>query len=204
MTTVARVAVLHLRTVAPYRNQGLLMFALLVGVLARNPVGLVPVLALMLTPLIAAYPFVVADKAGLETLYAVLPLSRRAVVLGHYAWALVSFLATVTAGAVPALLLAGAEGTPLGGRTLMTLLTLSWALFCLNIAIQLPLLIRFGYARSSVLGTNTPVALVMLLFYRLHPTVASVQVWLPLLWVAGAAAVLVSAALASRPRALRS
>jgi hypothetical protein len=52
-------------------------------------------------------------------------------------------------------LLARAEGLPFGGRDLMTMVTLSWALFALNIAIQLPLLIRFGYARISVLATRT-------------------------------------------------
>lgn len=204
MTAVARVAVLHLRTVAPYRTQGLLVFGLMVLVLARSPVGLVPALALLLAPLIAVHPFVVADKAGLETLYAVLPLPRRTVLLGHYAWALASFLATVTAGTTLAVLLARAEGVPFGGSALVTMLTLSWVLFAVNIAIQFPLLIRFGYARISVLGTTMPLALVMLAVFRLHLTIAWIQVWLPLLWVVGAAAIVTSAALAAygpRPRA---
>ncbi|MFE2071190.1 ABC-2 transporter permease [Streptomyces sp. NPDC059467] len=204
MSAVARMAVLHLRTVAPYRTQGLLVFGLMVLVLARSPVGLVPALALLLAPLIAVHPFVVADKAGLETLYAVLPLPRRTVLLGHYAWALASFIATVTAGTALAVLLARAESVQLGGRTLVTMLTLSWTLFAVNIAIQFPLLIRFGYARISVLGTTMPLALVMLAVYRLHLTIASIQTWLPLLWVAGAAAIVTSAALAThapRPRA---
>lgn len=204
MTAVARVAVLHMRTVAPYRTQGFLVFGLLMLILARNPDHVVPALAVLLAPLIAVQPFVVADRAGLETLYAVLPLPRRTVLLGHYAWALASFLATVTAGTALAALLARAEDVPLGGRDLVTMLTLSWALFAANIAIQLPLLIRFGYARISVLGTTLPPALVMLAVVRLHLTITSIQVWLPLLWVAGAAAIATSAALAAhapRPRA---
>ena len=163
MTAIARMAVLDLRTVAPYRNQGL------AGVRPGGPGDsptipsvLVPALVLLLTPQIAAYPFVVADKAGLETLYAVLPLPRRSVLYGHYAWAMASFLATVTAGTALALLLARAQAVPFGGRTLVTLLTLSWALFAVNVAIQFPLLIRFGYTRISVLGTTLPLALVML------------------------------------------
>lgn len=197
MSAVARMTVLHLRTVAPYRTQGLLVFGLMVLVLARNPDHVVPALAVLLAPLIAVHPFVVADKAGLETLYAVLPLPRRTVLLGHYAWALASFAATVTAGAALAVLFAQAEGVQFGGRTLVTMLTLAWALFAVNIAIQFPLLIRFGYARISVLGTTMPLALVMLAVYRLHLTLASIQTWLPLVWVAGAAAVVVSAVLAA-------
>ncbi|MEW2622999.1 ABC-2 transporter permease [Streptomyces sp. NPDC048106] len=203
MTAVARVAVLHLRTVAPYRTQGLLVFGLLVLVLARSPDHVVPALAVLLAPLIAVHPFVVAEKAGLETLYAVLPLPRRTVLFGHYAWALASFVATVTAATASAVLLAWAEGVQFGGRTLVTMLTLAWALFAVSISIQFPLLIRFGYARVSVLGTTMPLALVMLAVYRLHLTLTSIEAWAPLVWVAGAAAIVTSAVLAAhvpRPR----
>jgi hypothetical protein len=86
MTAVARIAVLHLRTVAPYRTQGLLVFGLLMLILARDPDHVVPALVVLLAPLIAVQPFVVADKADLGTLYAVLPVPRRTVLLGHYAW----------------------------------------------------------------------------------------------------------------------
>lgn len=198
MTAVVRMTVLHLRTVAPYRTQGLLVFGLLILILGRTPDHVVPALAVLLAPLVAVHPFVVADKADLATLYAVLPVPRHTVLLGYYAWALESFLATAAAGTVLSVLLARAEGASLGGRDLMTMATLSWALFCLNIAIQFPLLIRFGYARISVLGTTMPLALVMLAIYRLHLTITSIQSWLPLLWAAGAAAITTSAAVTVR------
>jgi hypothetical protein len=85
----------------------------------------------------------------------------------------------------------------------MTMVTLSWALFSLNIAIQLPMLIRFGYARISVLGTTMPLALVLLAVYRLHLAITSIESWQPILWAVGAAALATSALLAahaSRPR----
>jgi ABC-2 family transporter protein len=161
----------------------------------------VPALALLLAPLIAAQPFVVGDKAALATLHAVLPVPRRAVLLGHYGWALVSYFATVAVGTTLAVLLAWVEGAPFDGRTLVTLLTLSWALFAVNTAVQFPLLIRFGYARINVLATIVPAALVMVSVLRLHLTLASIQAWLPLLWPAGAAAIGTSAALtAHSPR----
>ncbi len=72
MTAVARMTVLHLRTVAPYRTQGLLVFGVIVLIDSRSLVGLIPALALLLAPLVAAQPFLVADKADLQTLYAVL------------------------------------------------------------------------------------------------------------------------------------
>jgi hypothetical protein len=197
MTAVARMTMLHLRTVAPYRTQGLLVFGVIVLIDSRSQVGLVPALALLLAPLVAAQPFQVAEKSDLQTLYAVLPLRRRTVVLGHYAWALISFLAIVISGTAAAALLAQAQDMPFDPRTLATLLTLSWALFTVNISIQLPLLIRFGYTRVSLLATTVPLALIVLAAIRLHLDLESIQHWLPFLWAAGAAAIATSAALTS-------
>lgn len=199
MTAIARMAVLNLRTVAPYRYQGLLVFGAVVLVFApKSPVALVPALVLLVTSQVAAYPFLVADKAGLETLYAVLPLPRRSVLYGHYAWALACFLATATVGTAVALLLAWAEDVPFSGPTLVTVLTVAWAIFAVNTAIQFPLLLRFGYTRVSILATTLPLAVVILAVLRLHlhVSIESVQVWLPLVWVAGVAAMAASVAVA--------
>jgi hypothetical protein len=192
-------AVLNLRTVAPYRAQGLLLFGVVVLIFAKkSPVALVPALVLLVTSQIVAYPFLVADKADLETLYAVLPLPRRSVLYGHYTWAMACFLATATVGTTLALLLARAQAMPFSGRTLATVLTLSWAIFAITVAIQFPLLIRFGYSRVSVLATTLPQVLVILavLQLHLHLTITPVQLWLPLVWAAGLAAIVTSAAVA--------
>jgi hypothetical protein len=123
VNAVARATVLHLRTVAPYRTQGLLVLGVLLAVLARNPAGVVPSLALLLAPLVAVHPFVVAEKEGLDTLHAVLPVPRRAVLLGHYAWSLACFLTLAAPGAALSVALAHAEHTPYTPRTLATVLT---------------------------------------------------------------------------------
>ncbi|HSZ43816.1 MAG TPA: ABC-2 transporter permease [Streptosporangiaceae bacterium] len=197
MTAVARMAMLNLRTVAPYRYQGFLVFALGVLLFAGKPTVLVPALVFFFTSQFASYPFNVADKAGLDTLYAVLPLPRRSMLYGHYAWAIALFVATASVSTVLAVLLARAQTVPFSGRTVMTVLALSWALFAVNVAIQLPLLIRFGYTRVSVLGTALPLAVVLGTVYKLHLTVPSTQVWLPVLWIAGAVALMASAAIAT-------
>ena len=198
MTAIARMAVLDLRTVAPYRAQGLVLFGLLVLAMGvKSPLALVPALTLLFTSQVAAYPFNVADKAGLETLYGVLPLPRRSVLYGHYAWAIAVFLTTAAVGTALALLLARVQAMPFGGR-ILAILTLSWALFAVNVAIQFPLLIRFGYTRISALSTTLPLTLVVFAVVRLHPhlTIESVQPWLPLAWAAGVAAIVTSAAVA--------
>ena len=95
-----------------------------------------------------------------------------------------------------AVLLARAQTVPFSGRTVMTVLALSWALFAVNVAIQLPLLIRFGYTRVSVLGTTLPLAAVVAAVYKLHVNTALIQNWLPLLCAVGVAALMMSAAVA--------
>lgn len=196
MTAIARTAALHLRTIAPYHYQTLVAFAVAILVFGGKPVWLLPGLVLTFTAQIAPYPFRVADKADLETLYAVLPVPRRSVLYGHYAWAVAVFLASSLAGTALALLLAWAESAPLSGRTLLTMLALSWALFAINIAIQFPMLIRFGYTQSSVLGTTLPFAVIVGALYKTHLTIASMQNWIALIGVAGVAAFAASAAVA--------
>jgi hypothetical protein len=203
MTAVARMTVLDLRTVWPYRYYCLAVFGLGVLVFANKPIWLIPGLVLLFTSQIAPYPFNVADKADLDTLYAVLPLSRRSVLYGHYVWATACFLGTATVGTALAVLLAQIQAVPFGGGTLVTMLTLSWALFAVNVAIQFPLLNWFGYTRVSVLGTTLPLAAVVGTAYKLHLNIASIQNWLPLLWVGGAAAIVASVAMTADRRRVR-
>lgn len=198
MTAIARMAVLNLRTVAPYRSQGLLLVVLVAAAIStKSPLVLLPAIA-FITPMIAAYPFLVADKAGLETLYAVLPLPRRSVLYGHYAWAMACYLVLVAVGTALDFFLARVQAVPFSGRDFLTMLTLSWTLFAINVAIQFPLLIRFGYTQVSVLATTLPVALVMYAVLKLHvfPSIAAVQAWLPLTGGAGVAAMVASVAVA--------
>jgi hypothetical protein len=197
MTAIARMTALDLRTVTPYRYQSLLAFGAAVLLFSAKPVWLLPGLVLIFTTQVAPYPFRVADKAGLETLYAVLPVPRRSVLYGHYAWAVALFLATATAGTALALILARAQSVPFSGRTLVTMLVLSWALFAVNIAVQFPLIIRFGYTQSSVLGTTLPLAVIVASIYKTHLSIASMQNWIVLIGVVGVAAIVASVTVAT-------
>ena len=55
------------------------------------------------------------------------------------------------------------------------MLTLSWAIFAVNIAIQFPLFIRFGYSRVSLLATFLPLAVVMVALTRLHLSIVTLR-----------------------------
>ncbi|NUP48892.1 MAG: hypothetical protein HOW97_16540 [Catenulispora sp.] len=168
MTDSARVALLDVRTVAPYRRQLLLTPLLVMAIMVNRPEVLVPGLILLCASNTAGYPFMVSDRADLETLYAVLPLTRRSLLLGHYLWALAIFTATAGIGTPAALILARWQHISFSGHTVATIVSLSWAAFALAVAIQFPLFVRFGYTRVGMLATTLPITLVALAATRLH------------------------------------
>lgn len=168
MTGITRVALLDLRTIAPYRRQIVFTPLLVVAVMFNRPEVIVPGLILLCASTTAGYPFMVSDRADLETLYAVLPVPRRTLLLGHYVWALAVFVVTAGFGISAALVLAQQQHYTFTGRTLATVVSLSWAAFALSISIQFPLFIRFGFTRAGLLGTTLPISIVAVAATRLH------------------------------------
>jgi hypothetical protein len=77
------------------------------------------------------------------------------------------------------------------------MITLAWGLFAVNISIQLPILIRWGYTRVGLWSTTAPLALVMSLVIKSHMGVASLESWLPVIWPGGVAVVSASIGLAT-------
>lgn len=196
MTALARAAVLDLRTVAPYRLQLLGIPLLVMAILYSKPEGILPALVLLCAPQAAGYPFMVSDRADLDTLYAVLPLTRRSLLLGRYAWALATFVATAGVGIPVSLLLARQENVSFGGYVLTAIVAVSWALFALNISIQFPLFVRFGYTRAGMLGTTLPIVLVAFVALRTHVDIKPGPAGLILLAAGGVVLFCASAAVA--------
>lgn len=159
MTTLARVIVLTLRTVAPTRL-GLLGLPLLsMAAFSGKPQFMVPALALAAMPT-AVFPFYVSDRHRLDTLYAVLPLTRRSLLLGRYVWALAAFVAVAGVGIPVSLLLARLENFSFAGNALAAIVAVSWALFALNISIEFPLFVRFGLTQAGVIASVVPISVV--------------------------------------------
>ena len=149
MTDSARVALLDLRTVAPYRRQLVLTPLLVVAIMFNRPEAIVPGLILLCASTTAGYPFMVSDRADLETLYAVLPLTRRSLLLGHYLWALAVFAVTAGLGTPAALILARQQHIAFTGHAVATVVALSWTAFALAVSIQFPLFVRFGFTKPA-------------------------------------------------------
>ncbi|MFJ9713374.1 ABC-2 transporter permease [Streptomyces sp. NPDC101234] len=194
MTASVRVAVLNLRTVAPYRRQIVLTPLLVVAIMYNRPEVVVPGLTMLCASTTASYPFMVSERADLETLYAVLPLTRRSLVLGHYLWALAIFAVTAGLGAPAALILAQQQHIAFTGHTVATVVTVSWAAFTLAVSIQFPLFIRFGFTRAGLLATTLPISVVAVAATRLHMHITPDATVLALLTASGAALLAASAA----------
>jgi hypothetical protein len=205
VTTPARVALLDLRTVAPYRRQIILAPLLVVAIMFDRPQVVVPALIMLCTSMTAGYPFMLTDRADLETLYAVLPLTRRSLLLGRYLWALMIFAVTIGLGTPAALILARAQHISLSAHTLTMILVVSWAMFALSVSIQFPLFLRYGYTRVGLLATTLPVAVVAMVALRWHLHVTVTTAWLVALVAAGAVLLGASLAVAGLvdPRRLR-
>jgi hypothetical protein len=159
VTALARVIVLTLRTIAPYRLQLLGLPLLMMAAFFAKPEVIVPAVALLSASPAAWYPFMISDRARLDTLYAVLPLTRHSLLAGRYVWALATFVATVGVAIPVSLLLAWAENVSFGGYALSDVVAVSWALYALNISIMFALFVRFGYMRVGAIGTTVPVIL---------------------------------------------
>ena len=196
MTALARVTLLDLRTVAPYRWQVLLTPLLLMAAGYARPEVLLPAVVVLTVPWTAGYPFLVADRADLDTLYAVLPLTRRSLLIGRYLWALASFVVTGGIGLAVSLLFARLEGLSFGGYELGAVVAVSWVLFALNVSVQFPMFVRFGYSRAGMLGTALPIALAVVVAVRAHFDLRPSAVLLILLAAGGAVVFGASAAVA--------
>jgi hypothetical protein len=183
---------LDLRVIAPYRRQVLITIVLLLVVLANRPEIILPALIMLSASVMAGYPFMVSDKADLETLYAVLPITRRSLLLGHYLWALGIFVVYVVIGMAASVISAHVQNIAFAGRTVAEVLAISWAVFALNISIQFPLFVRFGYTRAGMAGTALPIAVVAMAVTRLHVNITLDTMWLTLMALAGVVLFVVS------------
>ncbi|MCV2392693.1 ABC-2 transporter permease [Actinotalea sp. M2MS4P-6] len=149
-SAVLRLARLDVRSVAPYRNAQVLLMVILAPLLAAiwgEPASAL-VMAVVFATFLAAYPFAVADKNDLDTLYGMLPVARRAVVVGRLVFSLGLFAAALAYGGVATAALATLMHRPLTAEDAVMVVTISFAIFALMAALQFPFYWAFGYTKA--------------------------------------------------------
>jgi hypothetical protein len=156
MTAIASVVRLDLLSVRPYAKQMTLLLAVaaVLGITMDDPAAVLP-MSVVYAVLAASYPFAIADKNDLDTLYAVLPLRRSALVVGRYLYSLVVFTAATVAGGAVAMGIAVATDRVPTPTDAALLLAVSFLVFGGMVAVQYPLYLRLGYMRSRLVA-NLP------------------------------------------------
>ncbi|WP_431031391.1 ABC-2 transporter permease [Plantibacter sp. RU18] len=142
------------------RRQTLLPLAFIVIVGIALPVpGMAIAASAFVTSLMLSTPFLGDERDRLDTLYGVLPISRRAIVVGRALSILLYGVVAMTIATVTTLSVAAIRGTTIAPELLMTGYAASFAIIGLPVGVQLPVLFRIGYSRGRLV-VYAPVLLI--------------------------------------------
>lgn len=211
MTAALRFMRLDLRSLRPYlKALGMPAAVMIVAIgLTAEPSALIVAAAMMASLLVPQYLFALDERSRLDTLYAILGISRRDVVTGRHLSVALTGLVAIGLGVVVAIAAAAIRQLPLQTATVMMMVCLGALLFALVSAIATPVSFALGQtrARPAALGVSGALFLAVMLvgwlapeaFDRLFGALASLA--LPAILtglIVLAAALLVGSALASR------
>lgn len=132
------------------RMQTLLPLALVVAAGIAVPVpGMAIVSSALVTSLMVSAPFLGDERARLDTLYGVLPVSRTTVLVGR-TLAILAYgaLSLLLALVVTVVVVALVRGAPVEAEWPLTFVGIAAGFVGLSLSIQLPVLFSIGYARG--------------------------------------------------------
>lgn len=205
MTRALAVTRLDLLCVRPYGRQMLLLLTFAAGLgFAMEDPSIVVSMSAVFTVLVASYPWVVAEANDLETLYAVLPLRRSALVLGRYLFSAALFLGATVVATGLALAVAGVRGDLPTPSDLALLGAASFAVYALLVGVQYPMYMALGYLKARLVATLPFLVLVAGIVFALPHVdterLPSPAVVVPLLLAVGTMALVVSWGVSVRVR----
>ncbi|MFJ2544810.1 ABC-2 transporter permease [Microbacterium sp. NPDC087589] len=127
-----------------------LAFIVVVGILLPVP-GMAIAASAFVTSLMLSAPFLGDERDHLDTLYGVLPISRRAVVVGRALSILLYGVVAMIIATVATLGVAAARGTAIAPELLAIGYAAAFAVVGLSLGVQLPVLFRVGYSRGRLM-----------------------------------------------------
>ncbi|WP_413320285.1 ABC-2 transporter permease [Agrococcus sp. 1P02AA] len=135
------------------RTQTLLPLAAIVvaGIVLPVP-GMAIVAAAFIASLTVSTPFLGDERGQLDTLYGVMPVSRRTVVVGRALAVLAFTLAAFALALVVTLAVAATRGSMPAAEILILAFAVAFAFVGLSMSIQLPVLFRLGYTRGRLIA----------------------------------------------------
>ncbi|WP_072314535.1 ABC-2 transporter permease [Agrococcus sp. Marseille-P2731] len=135
-----------------FRTQTLLPLALIVVVGVALPIpGMAIVASAFVTSLVLSVPFLGDERDRLDTLYGVLPVSRRAIVVGRAASLLIYGAAAALVALAATLGITAVRGTEPAPELLIVAAAGAFAFVGIAMAVQLPVLFRVGYSRGRLI-----------------------------------------------------
>lgn len=124
-----------------------LAFVVLVGIVFPVP-GMAIVAAAFVTSLMLSAPFLGDERDRLDTLYGVLPISRRAIVIGRALSILTYGVIAMLLATAATLAVAAVRATAITAEMLAIGYAVSLAIVGISVGVQLPVLFRIGYSRG--------------------------------------------------------
>lgn len=135
-----------------------LVFIVVVGIGLPVP-GMAIAASAFVTSLMLSAPFLGDERDSLDTLYGVLPVSRRAIVFGRALSILAYGVVAMIIATVVTLSTAAVRGTTVAPGLLAVAYAAAFAIVGLSIGVQLPVLFRVGYSRGRFM-VYAPVLLI--------------------------------------------
>lgn len=133
------------------RSQTLLtlVFVVVIGVLLPVP-GMAVMAAV--TSLMVSSPFLGDERGHLDTLYGVLPVSRRTVVIGRALSVFSYYLVAAGLATAVTVVMATVRGDAIASEILIIAHASALAFVGLSMALQLPVFFRIGYSRGRLMA----------------------------------------------------
>ncbi len=178
-----------------YRTFMLVTYGLaaLIAVLTKKT-DLVFVVVMAIAAPVAGLNFSLYEKNHLGKLYGILPLSKKAVVVGRYLYALAFGFVNTFAASLLAVIISWAVHSRMSQLQFLTYAFASLVYFCLYIAIQFPIYFKFTFSKVYFLS-NVPFYLTVVaadyiftkdnLHLQLQQTIQDLSAHPTLIWATG-------------------
>lgn len=135
------------------RSQTLLtlLLVVVVGVLLPVP-GMAIMASALVTSLMVSTPFLGDERGHLDTLYGVLPVSRRTVVIGRALSVFTYYLVAALLATAVTVVTAMVRGSSIAVEIVLIAHASAFAFVGLSMALQLPVFFRIGYSRGRLMA----------------------------------------------------
>lgn len=126
-----------------------LAFIVVVGIVLPLP-GMAIIAAAFVTALMLSAPFLGDERDGLDTLYGILPISRRTVVVGRALSILLYGVIAMGIAALTTVVVAAVRGIAVPLELMGLGFAAAFAVIGVSLGVQLPVLFRVGYSRGRL------------------------------------------------------